>query len=69
LPSQRATGNKPIFDQYAAHYNEHRPHRARNLRPPGAAEIAPAVIADLATPEIRRHRLLGGLINEYERAA
>ena len=58
-----------VLDEYVTHYNEHRPHRARNLRPPVAAEITPAVIADLATPEIRRRRVLGGLINEYERAA
>jgi putative transposase len=51
------------------HYNEHRPHRARNLRPPGAAEGTPAVITDPAAPEIQRRRVLGGLINEYERAA
>ncbi len=60
-----------VLDQYAVHYNEHRPHRAQNPhpRPPVAAEILPAVIADLTTPEIRRRRVLGGLINEYERAA
>jgi putative transposase len=58
-----------VLDEYVAHYNEHRLHRARNLRPPVAAEITPAVIADLATPEIRRRRVLGGLINKYERAA
>ncbi len=60
---------RAVLDQYAVHYNEHRPHRARNLRPPGAAEIAPAVITDLATPKIRRRRVLGGLINEYEQVA
>jgi putative transposase len=58
-----------VMDRYAVHYHEHRPHRARNLRPPGAAEITPAVIGHLATPKIRRRRVLGGLINEYERAA
>jgi len=58
-----------ILDRFAAHYSEHRPHRAQNLRPPGANEIVPAVIADLATAEIRRRRVPGGLINEYERAA
>jgi hypothetical protein len=31
--------------------------------------MIPAVITDLATPQIRRRRVLGGLINEYERAA
>jgi len=54
-----------VLDEYTVLYNGHRPHRARNLRPPGAAEITPAV-ADLATPTIRRRRILSGLINEYE---
>ena len=60
---------RAVLDQYAVHYNGHRPHRARNLRPPGDAEIAPAAITDLATAEIRRRTVLGGLIYEYERAA
>jgi putative transposase len=59
---------RAVLNEYVAHYNEHR-HRARNLRPPGAAENTPVVIAALATPRIRRRRVLGGLINEYERAA
>jgi putative transposase len=32
-----------ILDEYAAHYNEHRPHRGRHLRPPAAAQIAPPI--------------------------
>jgi len=58
-----------VLDEYAAHYNQRRPHRALNLRPPGAAEDAPAAVTDLMTAKIRRHRVLGGLISEYERAA
>jgi putative transposase len=58
-----------VLDRYAAQYHEHRPHRARNLRPPGAAGMIPAVLTDLATPQIRRRRVLGGLINEVARAA
>ena len=58
---------RAILDEYAAHYNHHRPPRAQNLRPPGAAEIAPAVTTDLAAPAIRRRQVLGGLINQYER--
>jgi putative transposase len=58
-----------ILDEYAAHYNKHRPHRARNLRPPDCHEIAMAPIADLATTGRRRREVLGGLIHEYERAA
>jgi len=60
---------RAVLDGYAVHYNEHRPHRARDLRPPGADVLAPAVIADLATVTMRHRRVLGGLINEYERAA
>jgi len=58
-----------VLDAHAVHYHEHRPHRARNLRPPGAVESTPAVITTLATAQIRRRRVLGGLINEYERVA
>jgi putative transposase len=58
-----------VLDEYAVHYNDHHPHRAHNLRPPGADEIRPAAITDLATAEIRRRRVLGGLITEYEQAA
>jgi len=50
-------------------YNQHRSHRALNLRPPGAAEDSPAAITDLATAEIRSGTALGGLISKYERAA
>jgi putative transposase len=57
-----------VLGEYVGHYNRHRLHRARNLRPPGADEIAPAVIADLAAPKIWRRRVLGALINEYRRA-
>jgi transposase InsO family protein len=60
---------RAVLDEYAVHYNEHRPHRARDLRPPDAEVIVPAVIADLATLTMRRRRVLGGLINEYERSA
>ncbi|MGO9080080.1 MAG: integrase core domain-containing protein [Streptosporangiaceae bacterium] len=58
-----------VLDEYAAHYNSHRPHRARDLRPPDSGDITMAEVADLAVAGIRRQRILGGLINEYERAA
>ena len=58
-----------VLDEYAAHYNQHRPHRARDLQPPDCDDITMAEIADLTTARIRRRRVLGGLINEYERAA
>jgi hypothetical protein len=58
-----------VLDQYARHCNKHRPHRARNLRPPDCHDIAMTPIAGLATARIRRREVLGGLIHEYERAA
>ena len=60
---------RAVLDRYAAHCNHHRPHRARNLRPPDRGKIAPAAITDLTPGRIRRRRVLGGLINKYERAA
>ena len=50
---------------YAAHYNGRRPHRSRQLRPPGPDHP----VADLFQERIKRRTVLGGLINEYERAA
>jgi putative transposase len=60
---------RAVLDEYVAHYNQHRPHRAGNLRPPDACDTATAPAADLAAARIRRRDILGGLIHEYERAA
>ena len=60
---------RAVLDEYAGHYNQHRPHRARDLRPPDCDDVTIAEIADLTTARIRRRRILGGLINEYEWAA
>ena len=59
---------RAVLNEYAAHYNQHRPHRARSLRPLGAGDTATAPVADLAAARIRRCEILGGLIHEYERA-
>jgi transposase InsO family protein len=58
-----------VLDEYVVHYNEHRPHRGRNLRPPDAGETAPPFVADVSASQVQRRRILGGLISEYERAA
>jgi hypothetical protein len=58
-----------ILDEYVAHYNRHRPHRARDLRPPDGDDTTTGPVTGLATARIRRHEVLGGLIHEYERAA
>jgi putative transposase len=63
-----------IFDQrhlrkvlaaYAAHYNQYRPHRSLQLRPPRPQSPVPKPVYD----RIRRRPVLGGLVNEYEPAA
>jgi putative transposase len=46
-----------VLGEYAAHYNQHRPHRGLNLRPPGAAGSAPVAITDPATANIRCSRV------------
>jgi putative transposase len=56
---------RTILTQYAAHYNGRRPHRSRQLRPPRPDHP----VADLSRKRIERRPVLGGLINEYERAA
>ena len=56
---------RTILAQYEAHYNGRRPHRSRQLRPP-RPDHPPA---DLYQERINRRPVLGGLINEYERAA
>ena len=54
-----------ILAEYEAHYNRRRPHRSRHLRPPRPDHP----VADLFKERIQRRPVLGGLINEYERAA
>ena len=56
---------RTILAQYEAHYNGRRPHRSRQLRPPRPDHP----VADLSQEQIQRRPVLGGLINEYERAA
>ena len=56
---------RTVLAQYEAHYNGRRPHRSRQLRPP----LPDQPPADLSRERIKRRAVLGGLINEYERAA
>ena len=48
-----------------AQYNARRPHRSRHLHPPRPDHP----VADLTQERIKRRPILGGLLNEYERAA
>ena len=60
-----AAASAAVLAQYEAHYNGRRPHRSRQLYPPRPDHPA----ADLSQERIQRRPVLGGLINEYERAA
>ncbi|HEV2371391.1 MAG TPA: integrase core domain-containing protein [Streptosporangiaceae bacterium] len=60
---------RAVLDEYVAHYNWHRPHRARNLRPPDHDDGITAPVVGLVSARIRHRKILGGLIHEYERAA
>jgi len=54
-----------VLAVYASHYDARRPHRALRLRAPRPTSPLPAVVHG----RIRRRPILGGLLNEYERAA
>jgi putative transposase len=55
---------RAVLTEYAAHYNRRRPHRSLDLRAPADG----ADVIRLPVGRIERRQVLGGLINEYERA-
>ena len=56
---------RSVMAEYARHYNGRRPHRALQLQPPRPD----LPVADLCRERVMRRPVLGGLLNEYERAA
>ena len=56
---------RSVLGEYVGHYNGHRPHQSRQQRPPDHEDQADPP-QDLP---VQRRRVLGGVINEYYRAA
>lgn len=59
-----------VLRVYVRHFNERRPHRALDLRPPDRGSgTDPPPAATPHPPQVWRRDLLGGLLHEYEAAA
>ena len=56
---------RSVLSQYVGHYNRHRPHQSRQQRTPDHDDQTSAPL-DLP---VQRRKVLGGVINEYYRAA
>ena len=54
-----------VLDEYAGHYNGHRPHQSRQQLPP---DQDGQVSVPLDLP-VQRRKVLGGVINQYYQAA
>jgi putative transposase len=57
-----------VLTEYARHYNQHRPHQARDQRPPDTI-TSPLPIPHHNRSRVVRTRVLGSLVNEYHHVA
>ena len=57
-----------VLAVYVRHYNEHRPHRSLDQRPP-IEDPSPRSETVVVLDRVRRRDVLGGLIHEYKAAA
>jgi putative transposase len=61
---------RAVLAEYQVHYNTARPHQGIAQRvPDGEHDGSHITVTDLDRERIRRKPVLGGLINEYVRAA
>ena len=61
---------RAVLTEYQVHYNTARPHQGIAQRVPGGEhDGGHLTVADLDRGRIYREPVLGGLINEYSRAA
>jgi putative transposase len=58
---------RKVLAEYERHYNTHRPHRARDRRPPQSPQVT--ALADLDQARLQRREVVDSLINEYRNAA
>ncbi len=60
-----------VLDEYVRHYNDQRPHRGLQLRPPSSNGTGPTPSPSIVAvaDRLRRRDRLGGLVHEYYQAA